>query len=196
MIFFGAESGSDWVLQQMDKQLTADKTLALAERIRHFGIIPEFSFIMGNPQDPERDVRECLAFIRKLKKINPQSEIIVYPYVPTPQREGMYGGVDGRMQFPDTPEEWASERWYKYTVRSDPNVPWLPRRLRRRIADFERVVNCRWPTVQDIRMPRWGRALLPALASWRYAMGIYSFPVELQWAERLVDLRKPRFESL
>jgi radical SAM superfamily enzyme YgiQ (UPF0313 family) len=196
MIFFGAESGSDWVLKQMDKQLTSDKTLALAERIRHFDIIPEFSFIMGNPQDPERDVRECLAFIRKIKKINPRSEIIVYPYIPTPQRDRMYGAIEGQVQFPSTPEEWATERWYKYTLRSDPQVPWLPGRLRRRIADFERVVNCRWPTIQDIRMPQWGRTLLQALASWRYATRIYSFPIELEWAERLLDLRKPRFESL
>ena len=36
MIFFGAESGSDWVLRQMNKQLKAEQTLALAERIRHF----------------------------------------------------------------------------------------------------------------------------------------------------------------
>src|SRR6201996_4204298 len=49
MIFFGAESGSDRVLKQMDKRITAAQTLELAARIRKFGIVPEFSFVFGNP---------------------------------------------------------------------------------------------------------------------------------------------------
>src|SRR5262249_22967473 len=116
MIFFGAESGSDWVLKQMEKQLTTAETLALAERIKHFDIIPEFSFVVGNPQDPERDTAECLAFIRKIKRINPVSEIIIYHYTPVPQREHMYGNVDGQVQFPTTPDEWATERWLNFTL--------------------------------------------------------------------------------
>ena len=67
MIFFGAESGSDWALKEMKKGITTDQTITMAERIKKFGIIPEFSFVIGNPGDPERDTRETLAFIRKLK---------------------------------------------------------------------------------------------------------------------------------
>src|SRR5580692_6866425 len=66
MIFFGAESGSDWVLKEMQKDITTEQTVAVARRIREFGIIPEFSFVIGNPRDPERDTRETLQFIRKL----------------------------------------------------------------------------------------------------------------------------------
>src|SRR6202453_2266603 len=58
MIFFGAESGSDWVLKEMQKGITTEETLAMAHRTRQFGIIPEFSFVIGNPNDPERDTRE------------------------------------------------------------------------------------------------------------------------------------------
>ncbi len=196
MIFFGAESGSDWVLAQMNKGLKTEQTLALAERIRQFGIVPEFSFVLGNPQDPERDVRECIRFIRRLKAINPEAEIIVQHYIPTPQRDGMYGKVDGKIQFPATPEEWASPRWYDFTVRKDPNLPWLPVRIRRRIDNFELVVNSRWPTVQDTRLPGWGRVLLQSLSIWRYQVGLYAAPAELRWAQRTVELRKPTVESL
>jgi len=52
MIFFGAESGSNERLQQMNKDLKAEDTLALARRIRAFGIIPEVSIIFGDPKDP------------------------------------------------------------------------------------------------------------------------------------------------
>jgi anaerobic magnesium-protoporphyrin IX monomethyl ester cyclase len=196
MIFFGAESGSDWVLKEMQKDITTEQTLAVAKRIRQFGIIPEFSFVIGNPRDPERDARETLQFIRKLKKLNCQSEIIIYHYTPVPQRTAMYGNVDGQVSFPATPEEWATKRWMDFTLRIDPNMPWLKRKTKNLIDNFEVVISSRWPTVQDIRAPRWSRALLKTLSAWRYASHIYAQPKELHWAQQFITLRKPKQESL
>ncbi len=196
MIFFGAESGSDATLLAMNKKLTTAQTLELAERIRRFDIIPEFSFVIGNPANPERDTRETIAFIRRIKRVNPDAEIIVQHYIPTPHPDGMYGKVDSAMHFPETPDEWASERWFNFTIRKDPRLPWLPRAVKRRIDNFELVINSRWPTVQDIHLPRWSRVMLRSLSSWRYAAGFYAAPFELEWAQKLVALRKPRLESL
>jgi radical SAM family protein len=196
MIFFGAESGSDWVLKEMRKQITTDETLSLARRISEFGIIPEFSFVIGNPRDPERDTRETLAFIRRIKRINPNSEIIVYHYTPVPQRDSMYGQIDKQISFPNTPEEWGTKRWMDFTLRIDPKTPWLKRKTKKLIDNFEVVIGARWPTVQDIRAPKWGRALLRTLSAWRYAARVYAFPQELRWVHRLIDLRKPKAESL
>ena len=196
MIFFGAESGSDWVLEEMNKQLKAEQTLELARRLKDFEIVPEFSFVVGNPRDPQRDIDEAITFIRKIKSLNPDAEIILQHYIPTPQRSKMYGEVEEQITFPETLEEWATERWYNFTVRSEPNLPWLPAPLKQRVDDFETVVSSRWPTSQDFRMPRWGRGLLKTLASWRYASGVYGHPRELRWAQRFVQLRKPQVESV
>ncbi|HEX4278514.1 MAG TPA: radical SAM protein [Bryobacteraceae bacterium] len=196
MIFFGAESGSDATLLAMNKKITTDQTLELAARIRKFDIIPEFSFVVGNPADPKRDTADTIGFIRRIKRLNPDAEIIVQHYIPTPHPDGMYGKIDGAVKFPDTPDEWATDRWLNFTIRQDPHLPWLPGRVKRRIDNFELVINSRWPTVQDIHLPRWSRVLLQSLSSWRYASGFYAAPFELVWAQRLVALRKPRWESL
>lgn len=196
MIFFGAESGSDGVLASMNKQITSAQTLALASRIREFGIIPEFSFVVGDPANPEEDTRNTIDFVRRIKRLNPNAEIIVQHYIPVPNPNGMYGGVEGQIEFPSTPDEWASERWLNFTIRQDPHLPWLPRAVQRRIDNFELVINSRWPTIQDVHLPKWGRWMLQSLSSWRYALGFYRFPIELEWAQRFVALRKPRWESL
>ena len=196
MIFFGAESASDEVLAQMNKRITSKQTLEVARRIREYGIVPEFSFIFGSPDNPEGDTRENIRFIRKLKRLNPDAEIVVQHYIPTPNPDGMFGGIDHKMRFPSTPDEWATERWFNFTIREDPQLPWLPRSTKRRIDNFELVINSRWPTVQDIRLPRWGRGLLKSLSGWRYTLGFYAYPLELSWAQKLVSLRKPRWESL
>jgi anaerobic magnesium-protoporphyrin IX monomethyl ester cyclase len=196
MVYLGAESGSDWVLKEMKKNLKAEQTLELASRIRRFGIVPEFSFVIGNPQDPERDTAECLGFIRRIKRLNPESEIIINTYTPVPQRARMYGGVEDQVQFPDTPEEWASDRWQRFTTQRDPSVPWLRSRTKQLIDDFDVVVTSRWPTIQDIRTPNWGRRLLKILSDWRYRLRVYACPFELKWMRQYFRLRNPKEESL
>jgi hypothetical protein len=64
MIFFGAESGLNENLKEMNKDLPAEETLALTFRIRRFAIIPEFSIIFGNSKDPEGATCECGQFIQ------------------------------------------------------------------------------------------------------------------------------------
>jgi anaerobic magnesium-protoporphyrin IX monomethyl ester cyclase len=196
MIFFGAESGNNETLKEMKKDLRAEDTLALASRIRRFDIIPEFSIIFGNPKDPEGDTRECIRFIRQLKRLNPDCEIVVEHYTPVPQRTKMYGNVEDRVRLPDTPDEWATERWQRFATQKDPKTPWLRPSTKQLIDNFELVVSSRWPTVQDIRLPRWGRMTLQALSAWRYKLGVYSVPFELKWTQRMIDLRRPKAESL
>jgi anaerobic magnesium-protoporphyrin IX monomethyl ester cyclase len=196
MIFFGAESGNNETLKEMKKDLRAEDTLALASRIRRFDIIPEFSIIFGNPKDPEGDTKECIAFIRELKRLNPDSEIVVEHYTPVPQRTKMYGNVEDQVRFPDTPDEWATDRWQRYATQKDPKTPWLRPSTKQLIDNFELVVSSRWPTVQDIRLPQWGRMTLKALSAWRYKLAVYSAPFELKWTQRMIDLRRPKVESL
>jgi radical SAM superfamily enzyme YgiQ (UPF0313 family) len=196
MIFFGVESGSNETLKEMHKDLRVEDTLAIASRIRRFNIIPEFSVIFGNPRDPEGDTRDCFKFVRKLKKLNPDAEIVVEHYTPVPQREQMYGNVEEQMHFPTTPDEWATARWQRFATQKDPSTPWLRPSTKRLVDNFELVVSSRWPTVQDIRLPSWGRWLLKTLSAWRFRLGFYAAPLELKWAQRAIDLRKPKVESL
>jgi radical SAM superfamily enzyme YgiQ (UPF0313 family) len=197
MMFCGAESGSNRTLQEMKKGITTEQTLSVARRLRDANIIPEFSFVFGNPRDPEGDTRESIAFIRTVKRINPAVEIIVHHYTPVPQREmKMFGGIDGLVDFPSTPEEWATPRWYNFTIRVNPSMPWLKPRTRRLIDNFETVVATRWPTVQDIYASRWSRFFLAALGSWRYLTRIYSAPAELRLAQDWIRLRRPKEESI
>ncbi len=141
---------------------------------------------------------KTLRFIRKIKRINPDSEIIIQHYTPTPQphKAGgeMYGNIE--VPFPDTPAGWATEEWMNFTLRVDTHAPWLKTKTKKLIDNFEIVVGSRWPTVQDIRAPRWSRRLLQVLSAWRYAFHVYSFPFELQLANQFIALRKPKRESL
>lgn len=196
MIFCGAESGSDRSLQEMDKQLTTAQTLQLARRARSYGIIPEFSFILGNPEKPRPEAEETVRFIYQLKEINADCEIILYHYTPTPQRNGGYGDVEKDLRFPQTVEEWARPEWVRFASHYDPDVPWLKSDLRSWARNFETVLKAYWPSIQDYRQTVTTRRWLRRLSGWRYRAGIYHAPIELKIALRLLSLRNPREESL
>ena len=153
MVFCGAESGSDDVLRKMDKGTTTTQILEVAARTREHGIIPEFSFVFGDPHDPEGEIDNTLSFVRRLKGVNPRLELITYFYTPTPQRRGTYGDVDALQGTPTTLEEWTQPEWVDWMTHESPRVPWMNDRLRARVHDFQMEMQARYPSVHGTRVP-------------------------------------------
>jgi radical SAM superfamily enzyme YgiQ (UPF0313 family) len=206
MAYIGAESPSDALLKSIRKGTKADQTLAVADLCRRNGVIPELSFMVAPPNDPEGETERTFEFIREIKRVNPQSEIIVYVYTPVPA-DSLPANSRSRaaatplldlngdpIRFPRTPEEWTEKKWVDYACHAD--APWMTDRLRRRIRNFVTVLGCRFPTVQDARSPAWTKSTLKLLASWRYQFRLYDRPWELNLSKKLVQLADPRVSSL
>jgi radical SAM superfamily enzyme YgiQ (UPF0313 family) len=194
MVFLGAESGSNATLQRMNKGGTAavEKTLEIAAKMQQYGIVPEMSFVMGNPPDPESDARETIAFIRKVKRVNPATEIIMYLYTPVPLAGELYERAKAEgFQFPQTLEEWISPAWQEFSQRRSTTMPWLKDPVRQRIRNFERVLNAYYPTSTDIRLNGLRRLALRAVSAWRYHFQCYRFPVELKALHRVISYQRP-----
>jgi len=194
MVFSGAESGSDEVLKRMNKggKVSVNMTLELAKRMQHYGIVPEFSFVMGNPPNPLEDIAATIGFIRKLKEVNPATEVILYIYTPVPEEGTLYEEAKALgFRFPDTLADWVSGDWRSFSLRRDPHTPWLDPALKRGVRDFERVLNAYYPTVTDSKLTGLKRAALRALAGWRYHTGFYRYPLELRAFHKLFQYQRP-----
>jgi len=197
MVFSGAESGSDQALALMNKggKSAAALALELARRMRHYGVVPEFSFVLGCPPDPAKDVDTTFDFIRRIKAINPATEIILYTYTPVPLDGSLYS--EARRQgfaFPETLEQWASPEWEQLSLRRGDNIPWMSGNaagIRRRVRNFERVINAYYPTVTDARLTGWHRAALRAASALRYRLKWYDAPYELRAVQRLIPYQRP-----
>jgi radical SAM superfamily enzyme YgiQ (UPF0313 family) len=206
MAYIGAESASDALLKSIRKGTKVDQTLAVAELCRRQGVIPELSFMVAPPHDPEGETERTFEFIREVKRVNPQAEIIVYIYTPLPASSLQANSrsraaavtltdVHGNpLRFPETPEQWTEQRWVDYSCHAD--APWMTERLRRRIRNFVTVLGCRFPTVQDVRSPSWSKTALSALAAWRYRFRRYDRPWELALSKKIIRLADPRVTSL
>jgi len=194
MVFSGAESGTDATLARMNKggKATANLTIELARRMREYGVVPELSFVLGCPPDPIADLEATFDFIRRIKAVNPATELILYTYTPVPLEGQMYDGAKARgFAFPETLEDWASPVWEQLSMRRGDNIPWIDRDVRRRIRNFERVVNAYYPTVTDRKLTPWHRTALRAASAWRYALKMYGAPYELRAMQRLLQYQRP-----
>jgi anaerobic magnesium-protoporphyrin IX monomethyl ester cyclase len=195
MIFMGAESGDDETLKRMNKggKSSTELTLALVERMKHYGIVPELSFVLGNPPDPREDIETTIKFIRKIKQINPATELVLYIYTPVPQEGSILLDEATKLgfRFPDTLDEWASPEWAKFSMRRDPGTPWFKDTVRSRVRNFESVVNAYYPTVTDMRLQGHWKQALQALSGWRYRMEYYQWPYELKALQRVIHYRRP-----
>lgn len=185
MVFCGAESGSNDVLEKMNKGITTDQVIEVAAKTREHGIVPEFSFVFGDPDEPEREIENTLAFIRRLKAVNPDMELISYFYTPTPQRGATYGNVDPLTGTPQSLEEWTRPEWVSWMTHEDPHVPWMTGRLKARVEDFETVLKSRFPSAHDTRTHGLGKAIGRMLAKRRWDSGDYSNPALLRTVRRL-----------
>lgn len=194
MIFLGAESGSAETLERMDKggRLEPEMTLELVDKLRRLDIVPELSFVLGNPPDPEADAEQTMDFIRRVKRRNPATEIILYMYTPVPLAGDLYHEAKARgFAFPETLEEWTGPDWLDFVQRRSDTMPWVGRSLQQKIRHFERVLNAYHPTSTMTRLTPARRALLRAASAWRYHLRAYAWPFELDVLHRLMRYQRP-----
>ena len=203
MIFNGAETGNDEILKKMDKGGTqsGEQIRKFAARMKKFDIIPEYSFVLGTPAEtPEKAmeyIEQDIAFIKEIKEINPDTEIVIYTYspVPTEGSELFVKSQESGFKFPETLEDWISPHWENFDLRKNPLTPWLTPEMIDKIRDFETVLNGYYPTVSDIRLNGLKRKLMHMVAGLRYKTSLYKYPYEIKLLHRLWNYRQPEIQG-
>jgi hypothetical protein len=76
-------------------------------------------------------------------------------------------------------------------MRRGDGIPWMADGVKRRVRNFERVLNAFYPTITDPRLTRSRRALLKMFSSWRYALKVYDAPYELRALQRVFHYQRP-----
>jgi radical SAM superfamily enzyme YgiQ (UPF0313 family) len=203
IIFFGAESGNDKILKQLDKGGTqnGEQILRFAARMKKFDIVPEYSFVLGTPAPTPAEVMEQIefdiSFIKKVKAANPRTEIVLYTYSPVPtEGSELFEKVKAAgFSYPTHLEDWISPQWERFDLRKNPLTPWLTPAMIDRIRDFETVLNGYYPTVSDIRLSSVKKSMMRLVAGIRYRTNFYRFPYEIKFLQRMWKYRQPEIQG-
>lgn len=203
MIFLGAETGNDDILKQMNKggTQTGQMIKDFVVRMRNADIIPELSFVLGMPADTNKQVMDQIDwdinFIKEIKELNPNSEIIIYLYSPV-ATEGseLYEQIQNAgFSFPEKLEDWLDPSWENFDLRKNPLTPWLTPPMVDKIQNFETVLNGYYPTVTDFRVTGLKRSLIRGISNFRYKSGFYKYPYEIKVLHKIWKYRQPEIEG-
>lgn len=130
-LLMGVESGSDRVLAEIiDKGVTRDEMLYVAQAIAENNILGSYTFIVGFPGESAEEQDETFELIRTLWTLRPRPETRVHLYVPYPGTPLYDEALARGFGPPESLEGWSDFDYYKA------QTPWTDRALEQRVKRF------------------------------------------------------------
>ena len=136
-IAFGAESGSNRLLEYIKKQQKTDKILKTVEIFKKHDIKPIISLMIGLPTETNNELNQTLDLYDQIMEIHPGSMVNgIFIFTPFPGSELAQILIDEyNYQFPGTLEEWGNWKWS-----SPKNITWVEKKAKERYEAIYLIV--------------------------------------------------------
>lgn len=122
----GAESGSQKILDLLQKEITVEDIKKSAVMCTEHDILPQYSFMIGLPHETYEDIMKTLDLIDGLLKINPKTEFLgPQPFRPYPGGILYDECVNLGWRGPDTLRSWAEIMKHEWNFLSPRDFPWV-----------------------------------------------------------------------
>jgi len=133
---FGAESGTDRILDLINKGFHTEATVRANLRCRDHGIVPAFSLIIGFPTETFDEINQTIDFGFRLRKENPAAQLeTIATYTAFP-RTPMYPlALEHGLRPPERLPGWMDWILDDYDLEGR-QIPWFNRRGRRSIGNI------------------------------------------------------------
>lgn len=118
-LLVGAESGSKEALDLIDKNIDVEDVYRMSDLLAQAGMIAEIYVMAGFPLDPDRDLRETLLLVKKIKKLFPNHQFTSFLYTPYPGTPMFDLALSKGLKMPSSLEGWVD--WNILEVKT----PWI-----------------------------------------------------------------------
>lgn len=173
-VMVGVESGSQEMLDRLQKDMRLDQVRVAAEMCTRHHVGAIFNFIVGFPGESAQSMQATLALAKSLRRANPDFETPIFYYRPYPGNPMAEQSAAHGYVFPRGLEEWAD---FDYV---GGRGPWVSAEQWRTIERFKFYTRHAW------RPGAW-RWPLRAASEWRCNHDWYGLPVE----KLIVDFIRP-----
>ena len=191
---FGAESGSQRILDYLKKDITIEDTLNAARMMNQVGIDATFSFMIGLPGEGADDIKQTLQLITRISGINNSFRILgPFIYRPYPGSELYLECLKSGMKEHATLEEWATSPYIGSEIRPGDYqmFPWVQYPM----EDLTRLIFYSWLSGLKLRYPPLTR-LARTIGSLRCRRLFFKWPVERIAMRLLLGLRLDKLLSV
>jgi anaerobic magnesium-protoporphyrin IX monomethyl ester cyclase len=132
-LLIGAESGSQKILDYINKNATIEDNKAFILKATRAKIQPNLSMMCGFPGAPEDDLRETITFMNEVKSFSPKAKIKLFFFTPYPGSPLYVEALKQEYKPPNSLEGWAH-----YTLRQI-NMPYLDLNYEKLVRFFVEV---------------------------------------------------------
>jgi radical SAM superfamily enzyme YgiQ (UPF0313 family) len=130
---FGAESGSQRILDLMQKGITVEQTIKSNLRCKRHGIIPAFALMVGYPTETFEDINKTIDLMPRLKNDNPQAKFEgIAVFTALPGTPSWHLAIKHGLMPPSSLEGWIDWLFDDYDLEGK-KIPWFKTR-RERVA--------------------------------------------------------------
>lgn len=165
-VIVGVESGSQEMLDRIQKDIQLEQVFRSAEKCLRHGVAVNFPFIVCFPNETDESIRASLDVARRLRAMSPNFTTPIYyfkPYPGTPLTDEAerHGYVS-----PKTLQEWADWDWF------DSTGPWVTPERQRLIERYKFYQEVAYQEPRLLKRP------LQRLARWRCEGSRFALPIE------------------
>ncbi len=126
LLSYGGESGSERVLRKINKGIKPAQIIHSAKQTLKYGIIPQYSFMVGLPGETKKDIRQTIYLIDQLTDLSPQIQILgPQAFRPYPGSALYQECLASGWSAPETLEDWGKVVANELNYLSPGNFPWL-----------------------------------------------------------------------
>jgi anaerobic magnesium-protoporphyrin IX monomethyl ester cyclase len=128
----GAESGSNRILEHINKGITREQILRAKEKLSRHGIYQNYHFMMGLPGETDEDIKKTIDLIYTLMHKNKYFGDICGPSLYTPYPgTALYGeSLKKGFEPPEILEGWIDMDWHSL------RLPWITGKQRKTVEDI------------------------------------------------------------
>ncbi|MCB0712568.1 MAG: B12-binding domain-containing radical SAM protein [Ignavibacteriae bacterium] len=175
-LLIGVESGSQEMLDWMQKDITLDQVFHCARMCARYGIRARFPVIVGFPGETNESVQASLNVAKQLRAMHPSFDTAIFYFKPYPGSRITDEAIKGGYRLPTTVEEWAD-----FDFVDGSSGEWVSQECYTYVERFKFYSKFAWGYQPGLRKP------LQWISRARCKRDFYRFPVE----KRIIELLRP-----
>jgi radical SAM superfamily enzyme YgiQ (UPF0313 family) len=133
---FGVESGSNRILDLIEKGVTWQEALEANRRAKRHGIVFGFSLMMGFPTETFEEIYQTVNLAQRIRADNPGAQLeTIGTYTPLPGTPLFALALEHGLRPPETLGGWMDWDFWEYDLEGK-RIPWFSLKDRKRIGNI------------------------------------------------------------
>lgn len=170
-MLIGLESGSNRLLQLIDKRFTVDQLFSGVKSIAKYNLHATYSFIVGLPTESKEEFQQTIDLMYKIYQIHPRAGFTLGAYLPYPGSKMYKFSIQQGFKSPVRTEDWGMIDRFRKNFES----PWV---------NIKKV----WIIRECFKLLSWDLKIIKKWFEFRIKNNFYSWPMDIYLIEFLAGI--------